>query len=171
MTARALVITALSLAAIFASGCGDRGGRPRSVALEVGQTVSGRIEAGDATDVFADGSFTDLYHVRLEAGQQVTIDLRSSDFDAYLSVLRGPGEVLVDNDDITEGGSDTNSRLSYRAQTTGMYYVAATTFRRGATGAYTLSIARAEPGTPVTEPSPSPSNAPPQPAPSDKTTP
>jgi hypothetical protein len=148
-------MAALCVAAIGATGCGQ-GDRSRSIALEVGQTVGGRLEQSDWTDVFADGSYTDLYHVRLEAGQQVTIELRSSDFDTYVAVMRGPGDVLVDNDDITEGGSDTNSRLSYRAQTTGLYYVAATTFRQGATGAYTLSIARSTPGTPVTQPTTQP---------------
>jgi hypothetical protein len=138
--------------AILAAGCD---GRPRSIAAEVGQTIGGRLEQGDWTDVFADGSYTDLYHVRLGAGEQITVDLRSSDFDTYLSLMRGPGDQLVDNDDLTEGGSDTNSRLSYRAEATGLYYIAVTTFRHGATGAYTLAIRRSEPGTPVTAPGPS----------------
>lgn len=127
--------------------------RPRAVPIQIGQSIQGRLEAGDWTDVFADGSFADLYEVTLRAGQSVTVEMTSSDLDSYLSLLRGPGDQLADNDDIAPGNRD--SRLSYTAQAAGTYYIAATSFRSGATGAYTLRVtatpARSEEGSAKTQ--------------------
>jgi hypothetical protein len=152
MMRRSLLATAfggfLAIAGIAGAGCDENA---RSVRITVGQTVEGRLERGDWTDVFADGSFTDLYDIHLAAGEQITVDLRSDDVDTYLSLMRGPGDQLVDSDDVTEGGPDTNSRVSYRSQADGVYYIAATTYRAGATGSYTLSVTRA----PANAPGPS----------------
>ncbi len=111
--------------------------------ITVGQTVEGRLEQGDWTDVFGDASYTDLYEINLEPGQGITVDLSSEAFDTYLSILRGPGDQLVDNDDITP--ENTNSRLSYRSQAAGRYFIAVTSFRTGATGAYTVRVTELRP--------------------------
>ena len=66
--------------------------RPRSAPIAVGQTVNSQLERGDHTDVFADGSYADLYEISLTAGQQITVELSSSTFDTYLSLMRGPGD-------------------------------------------------------------------------------
>lgn len=118
--------------------------KSRAMPIQVGQTVEGRLEEGDWTDVFGDSSFTDLYEIHLEAGQGITAEMSSEDFDTYLSVLRGPGDQLVDNDDIAPG--NTNSRLSYRAQASGQFFVAATSFRTGASGSYTVTVSELRPG-------------------------
>jgi len=116
-------------------GC-DR--NPRSVPIRIGQTIEGRLESGDWTDVFADGSYTDLFEVTIGAGQGITVEMSSTELDTYISLLRGPGDQLVDNDDISP--EDRNSRFTYAPQTAGTYFIAATSFRSGATGAYTLRV-------------------------------
>jgi hypothetical protein len=131
-------LTSSALAALTATAC-ER--RPRSLPIAVGQTVEGRLEPGDWTDVFADGSYTDLYELRLAAGQRVAIELRSTELDTYLSLMRGPGDQVVDNDDAS--ADQTNSRLEYTSETSRAYFVAATTFRAGASGVYELTVREA----------------------------
>jgi hypothetical protein len=121
------------------------------VPVQVGQTIEGQLQEGDWTDVFFDGSLTDLYEINLEAGQQITVTMSSSAFDTYLSLLRGPGDQLVDNDDGAEG--QTDSRLSYRAQAPGRYFIAATSFGAAKQGPYRLQVKAGVEGEPVTEPS------------------
>jgi hypothetical protein len=125
-------------AALF--GC-DRGApeRPRSTTIAIGQTITGQLSEEDWTDVFADRSYTDLYDIILEAGQQITVDLSSDEFDTYLSILRGPGDQLVDNDDI-DPGQDTNSRVTYRAPARIGVFIAVTTFQPGQIGRYRLQV-------------------------------
>jgi hypothetical protein len=79
--------------------------------------------------------------VELAAGQSITAEMRSSTFDTYLSLMRGPGDQLIDNDDISS--EDTNSRFSYTAQAAGTYFIAATAYLPNATGAYTLRVVEA----------------------------
>lgn len=126
--------------------------RPRSAPIEVGQTINSQLERGDHTDVFADGSYADLYEITLNAGQQITVELSSRAFDTYLSLMRGPGDQIIDNDDISS--DDTNSRLTYRAQAASQYFIAVTTFRAGDTGSYTLRVVESDSQTEATEAAP-----------------
>ncbi len=114
------------------------GGESRGAPLRIGRTVEGRLEAGDWTDVFADGSYTDLYVIQLEAGQRIRAELSSDEFDTYLSLMRGPGDQVADNDDIST--TDRNSRIVYTSPAREQLYLAVTTFQSGATGAYTLRV-------------------------------
>jgi len=133
---------------------------PRTVPIEVGGQVEGTLAPDDWTDVFGDGSYADLYEVRLDAGQRITVELSSTSFDTYLSLLRGPGDQLIDNDDLAPGNN--NSRLTYTAQATGRYYLAATSYRPGASGPYTLRVsAAAEEPPPAGEESPAKQASPP----------
>lgn len=131
----------LALAAIVVASLGARcEGRPRSQPIRVGETVRGELDERDHTDVFADRSYTDLYELRLASGEAVTIELGSEELDTYLSLMRGPGDQVVDNDDVSS--DDTDSRVVYTSPGEARYFVAVTSFRPGATGAYVLSIRR-----------------------------
>lgn len=67
----------------------------------------------------------DTYAFDGEAGQAMTIDLKSEDFDTVL-LLRGPdGEILTSNDDF---GRDFNSRIVIELPETGTYSAVATSF-------------------------------------------
>ena len=140
LLARVFAMTWIAILLSTVGACSDcnRQQRSRAVPVTVGQTVHGQLAQGDWTDVFADGSFTDLYEVQLAAGQRMTVELRSSDFDSYLSLMRGPGDQLVDNDDINP--HNTNSRLTYQSQLPGRYFIAVTTLSAGETGSYTLYV-------------------------------
>lgn len=67
----------------------------------------------------------DTYSFDGEAGQAMTIDLESEDFDTVL-LLRGPdGEILTSNDDF---GRNFNSRIVIELPETGTYSAVATSF-------------------------------------------
>lgn len=131
-----LAVALAAAAAVSTGAACER--RPRSAPLSVGQAVEGRLEPGDWTDVFADGSYTDLFEVDLAAGQTVTIELSSPEMDTYLSLMRGPGDQIQDNDDISP--DDRNSRIVYTSPDARRYFVAATTYQAGGTGAYRLTV-------------------------------
>ncbi len=105
-----------------------------AVALELGRSVSGRLESGDRP-LAGSGEFSDAYVVDGRAGQTLVVEMESSDFDTYL-LVRGPDGESFDNDDAE--GSSRRSRLEVPMRD-GRYRVIATSYRTGETGAYTLA--------------------------------
>lgn len=78
----------------------------------------------------------DTYSFDGEAGQTMTIDLESEDFDTVL-LLRGPdGEILTSNDDF---GRDFNSRIVIELPETGTYSAVATSFSNQG-GSYQIEV-------------------------------
>lgn len=132
-------VAAIVVVAALGGWSCEESGRPRATPIAIGATAEGSLDRDDWTDVFADRSFTDLYEVRLASGQTVTFEASSTEFDTYISLLRGPGDQLVDNDDAAPGTTD--SRIVYTSATDATYFLAVTSFRAGATGRYRLRIA------------------------------
>jgi hypothetical protein len=109
--------------------------------LAVGQTGEGTLSDSD-TRLY--GSLAQAWTLQGAQGTDVTLDLRSTDFDSYLTVL-GPGlETLTDDD----GGGRCDARLTFTFPETGDYRVVVSTLGDG-TGSFTLSASE-EPG-PLTE--------------------
>lgn len=94
--------------------------------------VEGQLAKGDST--LESGEFWDAYEIQVEAGEFVTIDMVSDDFDTYLSV-RFPNEEMVEDDD---SGGSLNARLTFVAPVAGVYTVIATSAAAEETGAYTV---------------------------------
>jgi len=109
----------------------DTGGR--TVAL--GQEQSGSLTNSDALS--AGGRRIQVWTLGASLGEEVQIDLRSDDFDAFLYVV-GPGlnEGLRDDD----GGSGLNSRLCFVLDEPGEYRVVASSLS-AETGAFTIAAA------------------------------
>ena len=74
------------------------------------------------TDALIDGKPVQAWAFEAEAGDIVTIDLMSDDFDSYLYVV-GPGLVGRLEDD--DGGEGLNSRLDVTFPSDGTYRVVA----------------------------------------------
>ena len=100
-----------------------------------GLNAAGALIAGDKT--LTSGEYVDNYVFYGDAGQSVTIDLRSSEFDPYLILFR-PDKSQEDNDDYN--GDQSHSRIVTTLSAAGMYRVSATSYTSGETGAYTLNV-------------------------------
>ena len=96
---------------------------------------SGRLEAGDSE--LTSGEYNDEYRVQGRAGEQLVLDLHSSDFDPYLILIQPDGE-QVENDD--HEGDLTRSMITTTLPADGSYRVLVTTYELGSTGAYDLTI-------------------------------
>lgn len=105
--------------------------------LSLGQTMQGELAQGDAT--LRSGEFVDTYRFAGEAGQRVSIEMQSTAFDAYL-MLVAPSGAQEDNDDGVQG--QPNARLETVLTESGQYAIAATSYRPGETGAYTVTLQR-----------------------------
>ncbi|QIG81129.1 pre-peptidase C-terminal domain-containing protein [Stakelama tenebrarum] len=107
--------------------------------LALGRTATGRLQNGDRQ--LNSGEYADAYSFAGRAGQEIEIDLNSSDFDPYL-ILSGPGDFHEENDDaVTESGRSTHdSRIVVTLPEDGTYYVNVTSYQAGETGAYRVGL-------------------------------
>ena len=105
--------------------------------IMIGQTMRGRLETGDQT--MADGTFADLWQFQGTAGQTVTIDVRSDEFDTYAQLLDATGSRKLAEDD--DSGGNLNSRIVYTLPATGMYQIVVNNAGQSRrSGIYTVSI-------------------------------
>ena len=113
-----------------------RGGANPSVRpLTVGTRHASSLDANDPT--LDDGSHVELWALELQAGQQVTVTMRSSDFDTMLLMMQVDNTSYnAENDDFEDGSTD--SRISFRAPATGVYAFLANSYEGGARGSYTI---------------------------------
>ncbi len=119
---------------------GESGGY--TLQMDVGEFVelaglreeNGRLGRGD--DTLDDGEYIDIYEFTGRPGQQVTIDLRSDDFDTYL-ILQDPNGEREENDDADD---TTDSLIVMNLTESGTYRVGVTSYEAGETGAYRLMI-------------------------------
>ncbi len=109
----------------------DTGGRT----LALGQDQLGSLTASDVLS--AGGRRVQVWTLGTSLGEEVQVDLRSDDFDAFLYVV-GPGlnEGLEDDD----GGSGLNSRICFIPEQPGEYRVVASSLN-AEMGAFTVAAA------------------------------
>lgn len=97
---------------------------------------SGTLEQGDEV-LPSDNSLYDVYTFDGEAGQSITIDLASNQFDTYLAVLSPGDEVLAENDD-AEGS--TNSSITLTLEESGTYTFIVNGYDSSSIGEYILTV-------------------------------
>ncbi|MEK6609969.1 MAG: PPC domain-containing protein [Gemmatimonadota bacterium] len=103
---------------------------------QVGTTVQGRLETGDQQ--MNDGTWADIWQFQGAAGQSVTIELRSEEFDTYLQLLDGAGNRLAEDDDSL---GDLDSRITFTLPSSGLFQMVVNNFgdsRRA--GIYTITL-------------------------------
>ena len=139
-----------ALTALALCGCGGSGDHSGDSQT----TIHGRLQEGDQTlpngAYVQSGSYVDVYSCTARYDGTAQVDLKSSDFDAFLIV--GP----EDNSDIAtddNSGSGQNARVKFNISQDVRYYVAATNADgAGRGGAYELDFSsslkdvREEPG-------------------------
>jgi len=110
-------------------------GTPDVMTLGDDASAEGRLEDGDSV---MDGGYVDLYSYTPARAGEVTFDLRSSEFDALLSLEDETGTVIGRDDD---SGGESNSRLIFTVVAGRRYFVRVGIFgRNDRGGAYTLSV-------------------------------
>jgi hypothetical protein len=90
------------------------------------------------TDCDDSGFRSDFFIVRLQAGQQVTIDMTSGAVDAFLFLFDAGFNIVASNDDRTAGTTD--ARIVYTPTQDGYFIIGATSAVAGQTGNYVLTI-------------------------------
>lgn len=139
------------LAGLALQACSDENGggvgpgsdvcTPSPIAL--GDTRSGSLSSQDC--VLPDGRYADRFSLNVSSAITVRIDLESTQFDAWLEIHDGAGNVVGINDD---SGGTTDSRL-IQVLGAGSYVVVATTYQAGMTGSYHIGVQEAADCTPV----------------------
>jgi hypothetical protein len=103
--------------------------------LRAGQQVDGTLTPSSI--LRSDDTYMDGYYYDGVAGEQITITLRSADFDSWL-VIDQPHGPFRKWDDDSGGGHD--SKLSVTLPATGRYIIAANAVAKRSTGRYTLRV-------------------------------
>lgn len=104
--------------------------------IAFGQQIQGRLEIGDRQ--MQDSTFADIWMLQGTAGQAITIDLTSDQFDSYLQLLDASGNRLSEDDD---SGGNLNARISFTLPATAQYQIVVNNYgssRRA--GLYTLWV-------------------------------
>jgi S1-C subfamily serine protease len=136
-----------------------------------GTPISGSL-TNSSNVLPADDSYFNSYTFEGTAGQQVVIEMTSSDIDSYLILLAPDGSNLAQDDD---GAGSTNAKVTATLPASGTYIILANSYTAGETGNYSLRAsaagtapqqlrAQASP-TPSPVPTPTPSLTSPTPSP------
>ena len=99
----------------------------------------GSLEQGDRV-ISDDGSFYDSYPLEGQAGDSFNIYLESDEFDAFVALIDAKGNIIDQNDDISQ--EDSNSRIKVTLPEDGVYNVIVNTYDEGGTGKYVLTVSR-----------------------------
>ena len=83
-----------------------------------------------------DGSYFQLHTFTGKAGDVISIELNSSEFDAYLALMDPKFKGIANNDN---GGEGSNAKITITLPTTGTYTVVVKAYEKGQQGSYTLS--------------------------------
>ncbi len=107
------------------------------------EPTSPAVDAGDSPFALAPGDLTletgefyDEHPFQADAGQAITAEMTSSEFDTYLIVVSPSGEVW-ENDDF---GSTSVSHLELIADASGTWLLVATSYQAGETGNYAVDL-------------------------------
>jgi serine protease Do len=100
-----------------------------------GQSITSQLTLSDPK--LSDGSTYQAWTFVGTAGEQIALDVTSSDFDAYAIIQDSNGTRLASDDD---SGGGTNARVLYTLPYSGVYRLVANAYRVGTYGSYTLSV-------------------------------
>jgi hypothetical protein len=119
---------------ITSKACGET-----SITLDV--VRSGTLDANDCDAPHRPGSYANVYRFSASAGDVISIWMHSDQFNTYLILTDGAGNVLAQNDDCP-GLSNTACIREYQISTGGEYLIEATSAAPGASGGLTLTAVR-----------------------------
>ena len=100
---------------------------------------TGILQDGD-TVIPSDGSLYDAYPWEGKQGESLTVTLKSEDFDAYLAVQDPEGKIIAENDDFSQGNS--NSSLTVTLPVDGVYRLIVNSYDSQGRGKYTITVTK-----------------------------
>ncbi len=104
--------------------------------IQRGVRLTGRLTPSDPR--MADNSVFHYYMYNGSAGEVITVDVMSRDFDAYAIIQDASGNELIRDDDNGEG---TNARIqSFRLPYQGQFRIVVNTYTSGSYGTYTVWV-------------------------------
>jgi hypothetical protein len=124
---------------VLANTEGEMMYRPGSIAS--GREINERLSTSDIPT--GEGGFARDYVVNLQEKDQVAIDLVSADFDAMVILLATDGTTVAENDDGSDGSTD--SLLFVRIAESGKYIVRVRAFGETGEGSFSLKVTRLQP--------------------------
>ena len=101
----------------------------------LGEAVRASLQAGDCTEIFDDGSYSDLWFFDLTTERTVTVDIESDDLDTYVELWDEAGNTIEFGG--TNGGS--NDATVQATVPAGTYFILVNHFPPGS-GTYTLTL-------------------------------
>ncbi|MDR9401944.1 MAG: PPC domain-containing protein [Halothece sp. Uz-M2-17] len=109
--------------------------------LPLNRAINDRLSAKDIPT--GEGGFARDYQVNLQKGDQVSIDVKSEDFDSIVLLIASDGTTVAENDDGPDG--TTNSLLFTRITESGRYIIRVRAFGKTGGGRFTLKLTRLQP--------------------------
>lgn len=109
--------------------------------LTPGGSIAGELSERSGQN-FKDGSRVEVVVLRAEAGQPLVLDVRSDDFDAFLSVYASDGTLLEQNDD---GPTSFDPQLAFTPPADGAYLLVVSGFGPLDLGTFEVAARVAEP--------------------------
>ncbi|MEO0455520.1 MAG: PPC domain-containing protein [Cyanobacteria bacterium P01_A01_bin.114] len=134
---RALLVPAV-LATLGLSAARAEAQLYNPISISSGEEMSDSLSPEDIPTGF--GGFARDYTVELQAGDQITIDVLSDEFDTLVSLMDSEGITVSENDDGPDGS--TNSLLFARITTAGKYTVRVRSYAGQGAGQFSLKVAR-----------------------------
>jgi hypothetical protein len=105
--------------------------------IAIGRSAVGTLGSSDVLS--ADSTYVQSWTLAGQAGQTITIELVSTEFDAYV-MLRGPGITGSRDYSDDDSGGNCNARLTVTFPQTGEYEIIVNTAGKMETGAFTLTV-------------------------------
>ena len=127
---------------IVKKACGE-------ISLDPDVIREGTLDANDCDAPHRPGSFANLYSFSANAGDVMSMRM-TAQFNAYLILTDGAGNVLAQNDECP-GESGTACIREFSITASGRYFVEATSTAPGASGALTFTLLRERPPQDVRE--------------------
>jgi len=106
--------------------------------IAAGQTVTGALAQDDQAQ--SDGSRFDAWTYSGKRGERLTITLKSTAFDAYLTLGRGDGGAFKEMKTDDDGGGGSDSQIVVVLPADGEYVIRAGSLVGDSYGEYTLRV-------------------------------
>lgn len=123
---------------LHATAVYEQVGTAQAASPGLGSGLNERGSLDDQDSVLSGGEYYDIFEVTAQAGDAITVDMRSSEFDTWLVLIPPAGGDAINNDNHEDQAG--HSRIHTTATQAGTWTIWATSNRAAETGAYELTV-------------------------------